>query len=213
MQKQGFVARAVDKKYFMGKLEERGKSLRSLAKHLNMDPSGVSRIFSGQRKMQMKEANEIARFLAAPLSEVLTHAGVSVDMDGAPTRILLAAIINERGIVSRLMEAKPLPQAVIDRAQAAISMYDEGSVIAAQIRALEGPLALLDDIVILFRHTDRVENAASGVLSICRSREGEQFLAKIERVRKTGEARVLSATGKAKDVALDTATPILAMIP
>lgn len=203
----------IDKDWFIGKLEENRKSLRGLARHLNLDPSAVSRMLSGQRRMRMDEANAIATFLAAPVSEVLRHAGVSIDLDGQPTRVLLAATINEAGIVERLKEPRPLPQSVINRAQAAITVHGNGKIIAAQIRALSGPLAYLDDAVVLFKHTDSVDAGAIGSLSVCRNHAGDQILAKIERARITGEARVLTTDGKVREFDLHTATPVLAIIP
>lgn len=203
----------IDKDWFFKKLEEGGKSLRGLAKHMDVDPSAVSRMFNGTRRMRMDEANAIASFLAVPVKEVLKHAGVSIDLDGRPTRILLAATINEKGQIERLDEARPLPQSVIDRAHAAITVHGNGQIVAAQIRALNGPLALLDDAVVLFRYTDEVEPAAIGALSICRSYKGEQIIAKVERARKTGEARVITADGKVREFDLHTATPVLAIIP
>lgn len=139
----------------------------------------------------MDEAVAIARFLGAPVSEVLSHAGISVDLDGQPTRIVLAAVIVETGAIERLTEPRPLPQNWIDKAQAAIKPHGNGRIVAAQVRAQDGPLAIWDDAVVLFGHTDTVEHNAIGALSICRMMNGEQLLAKIERARKTGEARVL----------------------
>jgi plasmid maintenance system antidote protein VapI len=202
----------LDRDWFFKKLDDGGKSVRGLARHMDLDPSAVSRMLSGQRKMKMEEANEIARFLGAPVSEVLVHAGVSVDLDGLPTRVLFAATINEDGTVESMPSPKPMPQSVIDRLQAAITIHGNGKVLAAQIRALKGPLAILDDAVVLFRHTDAVEPTAIGALSICRSRDGKQFIAKIERARKTGEARVLTVTSE-RELSLITATPVLALIP
>lgn len=162
----------------------------------------------------MEEAAAIARFLGAPVSEVLSHAGLAVDLDGQPTRIILAAIISADGRVERLRGPRPLPQSVIDKAQAAIRYHrDNGQVIAAQIRAAEGPLALWDDAVVLFGYSERVEPAAIGTLSVCRLIEGGQLLAKIDRARKTGEARVLDVSNAMREVVLDTATPVLAIIP
>lgn len=163
--------------------------------------------------MKLDEASSIAAFLGAPVKEVLSHAGVSIDIDGQPTRILLAATINEKGKVERLTDPRPLPQSFIDRAQSAIQGQGNGRIIAAQIRALDGPLAFLDDAVLLFRHTDEVDPVAIGVLSICRSHKGDQLLAKIERARKTGEARVLCVAGEIQEFDLQTATPVLAVIP
>ena len=65
----------------------------------------------------------------------------------------------------------------------------------------------------LFKHTDTVEPASIGTLSICRSHAGDEIIAKIERARKTGEARVISADGKIREFDLQTATPVLAIIP
>lgn len=128
---------------------------------------------------------------------------------------MLAAAINEKGVLERIKEPKPLPQPIIDRANAAISLRETGNgrILAAQIRAMAGPLAFLDDAVVLFGHTEGVERAAIGVLAICRSQQGEQIIAKIDRARKTGEARVICVDGKVKEFALDTATPVIAIIP
>lgn len=86
-------------------------------------------------------------------------------------------------------------------------------MIAAQVRAASGPLALLDDAVFLFAPTNIVEPAAIGVLSVCRSKDGKQFLARVNRARKTGEAFICGTDGKIAEVSLVTASPILAVIP
>ncbi len=163
--------------------------------------------------MKLEEATEIAAFLGSTVNEVLKHAGVSKDLDGQPSRILLAAIINREGILEAIQEPKPLPQSVIDRAHAATSGLSNARIVAAQVRALDGPLAFLDDAVLLFKPTDVFDQRAIGTLAICRSRQGEQIVAKIDRARKTGEARLLCITGKVKEVELSTATPVLAVIP
>lgn len=203
----------VDKQWFMDRLTDQGKSVRGLARYMNKDASAVSRMLSGQRKMQMNEAADIARFLGAPVSEVLNHAGIAVDLDGQPHQIILAAIISEAGRIERLTDPRPLPPSFIERAQDAIRGRSNRKVIAAQVRADTGPLALLDDAVFLFGHTATVEQSAIGELSVCRLMSGDQILAKIERARKTGEARVRDATGSAQEVLLDTATPVLAIVP
>lgn len=207
------AATEVDKDWFLDRLRDQNKSVRSLARHLKIDPSAASRTLSGARRMKIEEAQEIATFLAAPVNEVLKHAGVSLDLDGYPTKILLAAIIGEDGVVQRLTEPRPLPQAVIDRAQAAISRSTNKQIVAAQIRAASGPLSVLDDAVVLFSYTDHVDNSSIGALSICRTIKGDQVLCRIERARKTGEAKVVRVNGETHELDLQTATPVLALIP
>lgn len=160
----------------------------------------------------MEEANQIALFLGVPVKEVLQHAGVAIDLDGRPTRILLTSTIDEKGRLKHLPDPRPLPQSVIERAQAAIGRTNE-KVLAAQVRATTGPLAMMDDAVVLFIATDIVEPAAIGALSICRSKDGEQIMAKVERARKTGEASVRKSSGDQTEMILTTATPVLAVIP
>lgn len=203
----------IDKDWFHQKLAEKRVSLRGLARHMDIDPSAVSRMLSGHRKMKLEEATTIAAFLGSTVNDVLKHAGVAKDVDGLPSRILLAATINKDGALEPIQEPKPLPQAVIDRAHAATSGQSNARIVAAQVRALDGPLAFLDDAVLLFKPTDVFEQRAIGTLAICRSSKGEQIVAKIDRARKTGEARLLCITGKVKEVELSTATPVLAIIP
>lgn len=207
------MSKTIDKQWFMDQLQGQNKSVRGLARYMEIDPSAVSRMLSGERRMKMEEAAEIARFLGAPVREVLSHAGVAIDLDGQQSRIILAAVISETGAVERLPETRPLPPSVVERAVAATGTYRNSRVIAAQIRADSGPLVIWDDAVVLFGHTDRVEPDAIGALSICRLMSGEQIIARIERARKTGEARVIDVSSSAQEVMLDTATPVLAIIP
>ena len=68
--------------------------------------------------------------------------------------------------------------------------------------------------VVLFRPTDTVEPAAIGTLAVYRSRDtGKQGLAKLLRARKTGEATIQKANGESAEIMLDTATPVIAVIP
>lgn len=202
----------IDKDWFLDRLADKRESLRGMARHMGLDASAVSRMLSGKRRMRMDEANQIALFLGQPVSEVLKHAGVAIDLDGQPTRILLAATIDERGYLQRLSEPRPLPMSVIEKAQAAIRQTN-GQAIAAQIRATTGPLAVFDDAVVLFEATEIVEPSAIGGLAVCRDREGNQVMCRLERCRKTGEALVNCAMGESREVVLVTATPVLAIVP
>jgi len=202
----------IDTDWFKDTMDAQHLSVRGLARLMKLDHGAVSRMLNGHRKMQMDEASAIANFLSVPVKEVLKHAGVAVDLDGEPTRILLASTINAKGHIQRITEPLPLPQSIIDRAQAAVAKYD-GQIMAAQIRAHEGPLTALDDAVVLFKHTNTVDPAALGVLSVCRSYGGDQIIAKIISARKTGEARVTTIDGKNREFELHTATPILAILP
>lgn len=187
--------------------------MSELASYMRLDVSAVSRTLSGDRKMQIEEAYAIAEFIDSPVNDVLRHAGIPVDVGNSEPIVLLTASVNERGTVEGLRRPKQLPQAVIGRTRATLRMYSGSNIVAAQIRASTGALAIFDDAIILFRAPDIVEQMSVGALSICRAYGGEQTLCKVERARKTGEARVVCAGGEVRELILDAATPVLAIIP
>jgi transcriptional regulator with XRE-family HTH domain len=209
----GTLMAEIDGNWFHNQLDDRGQSLRALARHLGKDASAVSRTFSGKRKMTMEEAAEIASFLGVSVTEVMHHAGITREGEGLGPKILLSAVIGEDGEVRSLPEPQPLPQAVLDKAQLSIGAGRNRRIIAAQVRASTGALSIWDDAVLLFAPTDGIEPGAIGALSICCLSGGKQILAKLDRARKTGEARVVSPDGGIGEAVLTTATPVLVMIP
>ncbi len=202
----------IDKDWFLKKIEDNGTSVRQLARHLDIDPSAASRMLSGQRRMKTEEANQIARFFNTSVHEVLAHAGVAVDLDGQPTNIILMATIDEEGRITGMREPRPLPQAVIDKAQSAVRGKND-RILAAMIRASNGPLAMWDDAVVLFAHSEAIENVAVAGMSIVKIRDGSQMFCRLERCRKTGEATIRMPDGDQEDILLLAATPVLAIIP
>jgi transcriptional regulator with XRE-family HTH domain len=209
----GTLMAEIDGNWFHNQLDDRGQSLRALARHLGKDASAVSRTFSGKRKMTMEEAAEIASFLGVSVTAVMHHAGITREGEGLGPKILLSAVIGEDGEVRSLPEPQPLPQAVLDKAQLSIGAGRNRRIIAAQVRASTGALSIWDDAVLLFAPTDGIEPGAIGALSICGLAGGKQILAKLDRARKTGEARVVSPDGGIGEAVLTTATPVLVMIP
>lgn len=71
----------VDQRWFQNQLQDKHISQRKLAKMLDLDPSAVSLMFKGRRKMTAAEAAELARLLNVSVDEILTRAGA-----GAPSR-------------------------------------------------------------------------------------------------------------------------------
>ena len=203
----------IDGSWFHSQLDNKGQSLRSLARHLGKDASAVSRTFSGKRRMTMEEAAEIAGFLGVSVTEVMHHAGIAREGEGLGPKILLSAVIGEDGEVRSFAEPQPLPQAVLDKAQLSIGASRSRRIIAAEVRASSGPLSIWDDAVLLFAPADGIEPGAIGALSICGLSGGRQILARLDRARKTGEARVVFPDGGTGEAVLTTATPVLAVVP
>lgn len=64
---------AIDSKWFYGKLDDKGASLRDMARFMALDPSAVSRMLNGERKMSADEQDAIAIYLGVSLLEVAAH--------------------------------------------------------------------------------------------------------------------------------------------
>jgi transcriptional regulator with XRE-family HTH domain len=207
----------IDGDWFHRQLDERGQSLRALARHLGKDASAVSRTFSGRRRMTMEEAGAIAAFLGVAVTEVMHHAGIAghggAPGEGAGATILLSATIGEDGALGALCAPQPLPQPVLDRARLALAGRRERPIAAAQVRARAGALSMWDDTVLLFAPAEGIEPGAIGALSICGLADGRQLLARLDRARKTGEASLVLPDGGIADVVLVTAAPVLLVVP
>ncbi len=63
----------IDSAWFHEQLARKGASLRDLARFMDLDPSAVSRMLSGERKMSAEEQDDIAAFLGANLDDVAAH--------------------------------------------------------------------------------------------------------------------------------------------
>lgn len=59
--------------WFYEKLSEKGTSLRDMARFMELDPSAVSRMLSGERKMSAEEQDQVSAYLGIGLEEVAAH--------------------------------------------------------------------------------------------------------------------------------------------
>lgn len=60
----------IDSEWFYRELEKDGRSLRAMARALGLDPSAVSRMLKGERKMSADEQDGIADYLGVSINEV-----------------------------------------------------------------------------------------------------------------------------------------------
>jgi len=63
----------IDSEWFQARLKEIGSSSSELAKFLGLDPSSVSRMLKGERKMSAEEQDGVSAFLRMPLEIVAFH--------------------------------------------------------------------------------------------------------------------------------------------
>lgn len=68
----------VNYRWFSERLREKRLTQRALAKLLEMDPSSLSLLLHGKRRMRVEQAAEIARFIGVPVADVMRHGGADV---------------------------------------------------------------------------------------------------------------------------------------
>jgi transcriptional regulator with XRE-family HTH domain len=67
----------IDKAWFDHRMKEKKLSLRKVAKLMDVDPSALSRVFNGKRRMQVDEIGKIATILNESKSAVLAHLDIA----------------------------------------------------------------------------------------------------------------------------------------
>lgn len=65
-------------KWFSDRIKDRRMSQRELAKKLEMDPSSLSLLLHGKRRMLAKQASDIATHLKLPVEDVMRHGGADI---------------------------------------------------------------------------------------------------------------------------------------
>lgn len=66
----------INKLWFVNQLKNQGKTGYQMAKALKLDPSAVSHMLNGDRKMELREAAIIAKFIGQSVTTVMEQAGI-----------------------------------------------------------------------------------------------------------------------------------------
>jgi transcriptional regulator with XRE-family HTH domain len=76
-----------NKQWFIGRLQAIKISQRTLAKMIDLDPSAVTLMLSGRRKITTGEVHKIASIFNVSVAEVMRHAGIDVTDDVRKVKI------------------------------------------------------------------------------------------------------------------------------
>lgn len=190
----------IDTKWFRDRMAEAGLSQRQLAKKLGLDQSAISLTFTGKRRMQFKEAADIARLIGLPVSDVLKNAGVPVD-DGKQT-IPIAAIYDTHGEVhcigydgERVVPPMPMPP---------------GST-AVQCRTAGSGLEHMDGWLIFNGPHVKPEQMPLDTFGAVKIRNGVCVLGSVRRGYKKGRYNVTGPAGTMTDVDVEIFVPTMAI--
>lgn len=189
----------IDSKWFYARLADRRMSLRGLARELGMEPSSLSRTFRGERRMQMVEAEQIAARLNLPVEEILQHTGIRLtgQSPGDNLAVLAATIETQDGRVL-LSDRRPLPRPMHDEVlryqRVRSTVIKDGGV--AIIRGTTGPLAPLDDSILIYQSAGSHRRALCILWYRDSATHNDGRLAYIEAHLRDGSVRVKTWRGE-----------------
>jgi transcriptional regulator with XRE-family HTH domain len=188
----------IDTQYFKDRLADRRMSQRELARKLGIDHSAVSLMLRGKRRMTLTEAADIARLIGAPASEVIAHAGVRMDSDGA--MVSIAGWMDGTGEVHSLEagDSVPIPSRELPC-----------DTMAVQCRTSGGDLEHMDGWILFSAMPRGFDPAAIGRTSLVRLRNGQMRIGFVKRSYKTARYSLALSASVLTDADLEWATPII----
>jgi hypothetical protein len=174
--------RPINKAWFTDQFAAKRLSQRQLAFQINMDPAALSMTLSGQRKLQLPEAEAIAAQLGVPALEVLRQAGLDISA-GASKDALIVGWVGMGGEVHEGRLEGPR------RVATPTDMAD-----GAQVLRMQGD-PLTDGWLCFYQPRNHVPPDVLGRLCVVKVQGGEHYVARMQRGYATGAWNLATLTG------------------
>lgn len=200
-QKPAFNAR-----WFKDRCRALGITQRVIAEKMKLNPATVTAMFSGDRKIQMNEAVELARLLRTDLDEVLAAAGISsatgVARRGAITIIGWVGAdgrVREGGVMGP--RTAPAPSGEAGGAQVRVLRYQTTGT----------PLGALDGALIYYPETSGVPVDALGRMCVVGVDGGGMMVGTMGRGYVSGTFNLTDMSGRliAESISVNWAGPVI----
>jgi len=174
--------RPINKAWFTDQFAAKRLSQRQLAFQINMDPAALSMTLSGQRKLQLPEAEAIAAQLGVPALEVLRQAGLDISAGASKDALIVGWV----GIDGEVHEGRlEGPRRVATPAD----MAD-----GAQVLRMQGD-PLTDGWLCFYQPRNHVPPDVMGRLCVVKVQGGEHYVARMQRGYATGAWNLATLTG------------------
>jgi len=174
-------------------------SLRGLAKLLGMSHSQLSLTFSGDRRLQIDEATQLASVFGEPLHKIIEAAGISVPSMGLQ-RVPVVGYVKGDGTVA------PVPAGSAERTVAPEGVPADG--IALQWRTALSPLEWVDGMVSFCAQPSGISASVLGRLAYIQIEGGPAVVGMLRRGYKD-KTHNIAGTYHAEDVTIEWATPLI----
>lgn len=186
---------ATDKRFFKALMAQQKLSLRAVAAMMGMGHSQLSLTFSDKRRMQLDEANKLAKIFGVSLAQVAEAAGIAGVRDN---RLPMLGFLRGDGAVSLLEKPERTP---------APAGLPEGAV-AIQAHTADSANAWLDGWLFYCARSHEVAGDAVGRFCYAQVADGPLVLATVRRGYQLGTFN-LSGPYAAESVILEWAAPVL----
>ena len=191
---QGDAVMTIDTDWFTNRLADRGLSQRQLAKLMGLNPSAVSLMLRGRRRMTVEEASQLAVLLQSTSTEVLEAAGVPV---AGGDRVQIGGILQSDGSVSLVAEG------LHDTVEAPPGLPVDALAIQARTGGLE------DGWLYFVAEGHGKPEAAVGQLALVAIRDNGLQLAHVRRGYRKGAFNLIDTAGRARQsLELAWASPV-----
>ena len=192
---------AVNSDWFRAQLASRGSNQADLARFLGRDPSAVSLMLKGKRRFQMKDAEDIASYLQAPVEEVLKAAGIPLaEQKADAVRVKIVGTCNGE----MLVDMRPTAVAMIDghRDLARDS-------VAIRMQTLGSAASYMDGWVLFFSPSNAIDPSMVNQMCVIELTTGDRRIGQLQRGYQSYTYNVvLLGGGTIQDIEIKSANPI-----
>lgn len=189
----------VDRRFFEGLMQDKGLSLRGLAKRMGLGHSQLSLTFSGDRRMQIDEAVQLAGIFGVPLAQIIRAMGVDAAQVGE-TRVSVIGSVRGDGTVTIHNRD------TVERTTAPAGVPEDG--VAVQFYTAGTPLDWLDAAVMFSSRLDAMTPSALGRLCLVQLKDGAMVVAAVRRGYQEG-AFNLFGLHQRDNVRIEAVAPVL----
>lgn len=195
----------VNSGWFQKRLQIQKLSQRQFAKALKLDPSAVTLMLKGRRRISLSEAAEISSVLGAPIEEVLQNAGIGLGASQSKSQVAIDGTIDDEFAV-RLERPK-------GRAVAPKPLGEDGLKVL-RFQTAGSSLESFDGALVYFRDGSVLDLESVGRLSVVRVVKGRERVLRVgvlKRGYEPGRFNIVSLGGRliAEDVEVESSNAVV----
>lgn len=192
------VATMINTTWFVEQLERRKLSQRGLAKLMGIDPSAVSLMFRGQRRITLDEAAQMAVLLDVTATDILVNAGVKLAPAISSVK-LIGSVSDDHSVVM-------FGEGNHELADGPVSLPSTAVCIRCQ---MSSPSEFMDGWLLFANNTSGNPDQAIDTLALCAIKGNGLKVARIKRGYRKGSYNLSMSSGSMQNVELAWSSPII----